>query len=168
MKNIKKASAVIALMCVVSAVFSGCNFLQIIDTGADFLEGNSPVLVESDDSEDGENKAYSSVENYIKSPINQVALSTIIGISDEEKDIEIKAEGENLVFEYRYKEIFDENSKKSIAAAHSEKYKFASSDFTNLADTLKREVEVENPSVIVRYYNGDGTIIYELTYRPTY
>lgn len=167
MKSVKKFSAALALMCMLSAVFCGCNFIQVIDTGADFLEGNTPVFVDSADSEDGENKTYSSVDSYVKSPINQVALSAILGPSDEEKDIEIKAEGENLVFEYRYKEIFDEKSKKSVAAAHSEKYKFNSTDFTNLANTLKREVEVENPSVIVRYYNGDDTIIYELTYKPT-
>lgn len=168
MKSIKNALAALALMCTASAVFSGCNFIQVINTGADFLEGNTPVLVDSDESEEGENKTYSSVENYVKSPINHIALSAIIGPSDDEKDNEIKAEGENLVFEYRYKQIYDEKSKKSMAAAHSEKYKFDSSNFTNLADTLKREVEVKNPKVIVRYYNGDGTIIYELTYKPTF
>ena len=40
--------------------------------------------------------------------------------------------------------------------------------FEKLKDDLKREVEVKNPKVIVRYYNGDGTIIYDLTYKPTF
>ena len=166
MKRSKKLVSILMIGYLFTTVFSGCNFVQVIDTGAQYLDSNATVLTEKFDSEDAqaEVKTYSSIENYVKSPLNQVAINQLFGVSDEEKEVIIIPEESDLVIEYRYKEIFDELSIKSTAARHSEIYKFNSTAFVTLANSLKNEVNIENPSVIVEYYNGDGSLIYELTF----
>ena len=173
MRISKNIVSILMLICLLASVFSGCNFVQIIDTGAGYLDSQAFELAENSDTEDSqpENKTYSSIKDYTKSPLNQIAIKQLFGESDEEKSVEIVPEENNLVIEYRYREIFDEQSIKSTAARHSEnlingKYntKFNSKAFVKLANSIKTEVNIEEPNVVVRYYNGDDTLIYELTF----
>ncbi len=167
MKKSKKFMSILMLSCLFATVFSGCNFVQIIDTGAGYLDSQAFELAENSGTEDSQSddKNYSSIDDYIKSPLNQVAIKQLFGESDEEKSVEIVPEENNLVIEYRYYETFDEQSIKSTAARHSEIYKFNSEAFVKLANSIKNEVNIEDPSVILRYYNGDGTFIYELEFK---
>lgn len=166
MRISKNIVSILMLICLLASVFSGCNFVQIIDTGAGYLDSQAFELAENSDTEDSqpENKTYSSIKDYTKSPLNQIAIKQLFGESDEEKSVEIVPEENNLVIEYRYREIFDEQSIKSTAARHSESYKFNSKAFVKLANSIKTEVNIEEPNVVVRYYNGDDTLIYELTF----
>lgn len=166
MRISKNIVSILMLICLLASVFSGCNFVQIIDTGAGYLDSQAFELAENSDTEDSqpENKTYSSIKDYTKSPLNQIAIKQLFGESDEEKSVEIVPEENNLVIEYRYREIFDEQSIKSTAARHSEAYKFNSKAFVKLANSIKTEVNIEEPNVVVRYYNGDDTLIYELTF----
>lgn len=80
-------------------------------------------------------------------------------------DIDIRAEGNALVYEYKY------TSNQTSAVADALKSQLAGQNITNVFNNVVKELEnkttVSDPYVIVRYLNSDGSLLAEKTFKGT-
>ncbi len=103
-----------------------------------------------------------SMEKYVKSDEVQSTIETLKESLGSTLDIDIKGEDNKLIYEYAYtSQIEDVESAKSTLDSGLEAQK---TTFVNVANSLKDAVDVENPVVVVRYLNADGTLITEAEY----
>lgn len=97
-----------------------------------------------------------SVENFVKGNIESVAKES----EKSECNIELKADGLNIVYEYTYKEQVDTNQKaEEIESFFVENEK----DILVLTEKLNAECTGAD-SVVFKYFNKDGSNIYTKTY----
>lgn len=106
-------------------------------------------------------KPYKSVEDYVNSDIIQSEVESTNENSDDIK-MEITAEGDALVYQYTYSEtITDEEELAFCQETFESELSANESTFVDIADSLYDVADVKDPSVIVRYLNADGSVIYE-------
>lgn len=106
-------------------------------------------------------KPYKSVEDYVNSDIIQSEVESTNENSDDIK-MEITAEGDALVYQYTYSEtITDEEELAFYQETFESELSANESTFVDIADSLYDVADVKDPSVIVRYLNADGSVIYE-------
>ena len=155
MKKSKIFAAFLTTACLFALTFTGCNFLQNSNDKSDIAESETSTA-----------KTYSSIEEYLKNPLTQVTVSTIKNAVDETTTINVKAEDNKLVFEYTYADIYEKSALSGMAYQLKTSYERNASVYTSLASSIEKEVDVENPLVVIRYLNGDKTVIYEGKFAP--
>lgn len=102
---------------------------------------------------------YATIADYIASPALQETLSSLKeALQSSGINLDMKADGDRFIYEYTYSQ--DVGDLEAAAAALEESLASQASTFTNVANSLKLAVEVENPVVVVSYYNVDGTEIF--------
>lgn len=98
------------------------------------------------------------VEDYIASDAMQEQITEIKEtVASMGMDIEIKGEGNKLIYVYTYQQdiVLD-----GMADALASALDAQASTFEAVATSLKEDVGVENPVVVVKYMANDGTEIY--------
>lgn len=110
---------------------------------------------------------YASIEEYIQSDeAHQVIESTqetLEGVAV----FDIKAEDENkLVYEYTYVSAFNDDTVDAMSSSLEDTFSDSSYDsiYSSVAEYIESVVDIDNAVVVVRYLNGDGTVIFETEY----
>lgn len=71
--------------------------------------------------------------------------------------LEVTSQENKLIYTYTYEQVLEIDTARDILKNGLEAEK---ETFQNIAEELRKTVNVENPVVIVRYLNPDGTEIY--------
>lgn len=100
---------------------------------------------------------FASIEDFVNSDEMQSQLSEMLASMGDSLDIDVRGEGNKLVYEFRYPEG---TATDGLAAQLEEALSSLESTYTGIATSLKDAVEVENPVVVVTYAESDGTVIY--------
>lgn len=79
-------------------------------------------------------------------------------------DIDVKAEGEKLIKQFDYKQDIPDSAVDTIQSVLEKNFNSNSEAFVNIADTIKKEVGIENPEVIIEINTNDGTNLITQTY----
>lgn len=142
-----------------SAAVSSSSTASVSSAESSQAESSSAV----DSSEDQENSEdtsaadtsskFASLEEYVNSPEMQSQLSTLTAsMAKQGLDIKVTGEGNKLIYTYTFTKAQKVDAKALSAALEKQ-----SSTFENIASSLKLAANVENPVVVVRYLNADGS-----------
>lgn len=133
---------------------------------------------ESDDDKSNENetsnyssnseKMYSSIKEYVESDEFQNMLKKQMSSDkDASPSMEVKGEGNKLVFSYQYtKPLIDdtftlEDARKLFDQAIEQ----TASTYTNICSKLPLIIDVKDPVVVLKYIDADGTLIWEKEFK---
>lgn len=105
--------------------------------------------------------------NYIASDACQKDIDTLKSSFGSILDIDIKAEGENVVFTYAYKTDIPEESLDTVKSTLETSFDSMSSTFEGFANDIKDEAGVDNPAVVVEINTKDGRNLFSKTYHAT-
>ncbi len=102
-----------------------------------------------------DNNKYASIADYVASDEVQKSIELLSGM--EGLDIKLKADGNKMIYEYRYTTIAKQAGMEEALKSVLEGEK---SIFINAANELKNEVNIDNPVVTVTYLDKNGDLIY--------
>lgn len=106
------------------------------------------------------NKAYSTIQEFIDSDAGKQVQDSTQQSAGSDMDFELLAEGNNLVYNFKYTEEIEEFDV-DAAKDYLESY---DSIYTQSVEYVESIVDVEDPHIILRYSNLDGTVLYEVEY----
>ena len=117
---------------------------------------DAPDASPSGDAGDGDiTGKFATMEDFVKSDIVQAQLESMKESMDtDDMTMEILGEGNKLIYAYTFKEAQDADV---MGPALSAGLETQAATFENIASTMATVVEVENPVVVVRYLNSDGS-----------
>ena len=127
------------------------------DAGSGTTAVSSPAATTSSKATDS-TKKFSSVKDYVESPDVQKELEAA-NQTVEAMGMTLKVTGDTskMVYTYTYKQQLQVNDEvKNTLKTMLDGQK---ATFTAIANVLKSVVDVDNPSVVLRYLNADGTEI---------
>lgn len=90
-------------------------------------------------------------------------IEDTLNASQTDCKIELKVEGNTLIYAYTYAEALDVSDpevKKVVTSTFDTYFAAYESTFTDLADQLSEEAKVDNVSVRVDVFNPDGAEVY--------
>ena len=96
----------------------------------------------------GEKKPYASVEEFVQSEEVQQQV--------QKASEQYQADGDKLVFTYAVSTQIDAAA--TIPALEME-FDAQASSFTEVIQQMREQIDVENPSIVLRYVNADGSEI---------
>lgn len=113
---------------------------------------------ETDDTEE----AASSLEDYVNSEIMQTELESLkTSLSDSGMSIDITADGNALVYTYKYEQLARADFDDASVNALKDGLAAESATFESVAESLKTVTDEENPIVRIKYISSDDQVIYE-------
>lgn len=107
------------------------------------------------------------LKSYIESDTVQKQLDSMTSSFESMLDIDVKAEGEKLVFDFTYKTQIDDSTLDLMKSQLETSFNSLSSTFESLANQIKKEVGIENATVVININNSDGKNIINLDYKAT-
>ncbi len=107
------------------------------------------------------------LKSYIESDTVQKQLESMTSSFESMLDIDVKAEGEKLVFDFTYKTQLDDSTLDLMKSQLETSFNSLSSTFESLANQIKKEVGIENATVVININNADGKNIINLDYKAT-
>lgn len=107
------------------------------------------------------------LKSYIESDTVQKQLDSMTSSFESMLDIDVKAEGEKLVFDFTYKTQLDDSTLDLMKSQLETSFNSLSSTFESLANQIKKEVGIENATVVININNADGKNIISLDYKAT-
>lgn len=108
---------------------------------------------------------YKSVEAYLADPIVKATLKESLGSDSDTMAIDVIAEGSNLVYEYAFTDTYEADMLDIMKSSLESSTTANEATFKDVAYSLKDVVASDDLGVVVRYLNGDGTVIFEETYK---
>ncbi len=105
--------------------------------------------------------------NYITSDACQKEIDTLKSSFGSTLDIDVKAEGEKVVFTFAYKTDLPEESLDTVKSTLETGFDSMSSTFESFADEIKEKAGVDNPSVVIEINTKDGKNLFSKTYNAT-
>ena len=106
---------------------------------------------------DGEKKPYASVEEFVQSEeVQQQVQQASEQYQADGLTITASADGDKLVFTYAVSTQIDAAA--TIPALEME-FDAQASSFTQVIQQMREQIDVENPSIVLRYVNADGSEI---------
>lgn len=122
-------------------------------------ESSEAESSEEESSKSTGSKLYDTVSEYVQSSIFQGQLASMKeSMAESDMDIDIVGEGNALVYVYTYPAG---TPTEGLAEALESVMQGQEQTFIDVATSIKAIVNEENPVVIVRYVESDGTVIYE-------
>ncbi len=110
-------------------------------------------------------KKYKTLEEYLQDPLNVQGVEEMKKNSQDNMDIDLRAEGDTLVYSFTYTTVYEEDSLPSIKSMLEQVMETAQDTFSNLAKMMQDDIE-ESITLKVVYCNGDGSVIAERTFEP--
>ena len=99
---------------------------------------------------------FDTVKEWVESEDVQKELNdTIADLDDSSMKMEVLGEDDKLIYSYTFLEEVPDGIAEQLESALNEQ----ASTFEEVAASLKEEVDVENPIVVVEYLNSDGSEI---------
>lgn len=100
-----------------------------------------------------------SVEDYLNMPEVKAQLDALIdSMSGMGMTMEVTGEGNKLIYAYQFETQLDDVE--TIRAGLEEGIMSQEATFKAIARSLKEEINVENPVVVITYLNADGSELY--------
>ena len=107
------------------------------------------------------------LKSYIESDTVQEQISSMTSSFESMLDIDVKAEGEKVVFDFTYKTQIDDATLETVKSQLETAFDSLASTFESMANQIKKEVGIENAIVVININNADGTNIVNLEYKAT-
>lgn len=107
------------------------------------------------------------LKSYIESDTVQEQISSMTSSFESMLDIDVKAEGEKVVFDFTYKTQIDDATLETVKSQLETAFDSLASTFESMANQIKKEVGIENATVVININNADGTNIVNLEYKAT-
>ena len=107
------------------------------------------------------------LKSYIESDTVQEQISSMTSSFESMLDIDVKAEGEEVVFDFTYKTQIDDATLETVKSQLETAFDSLASTFESMANQIKKEVGIENATVVININNADGTNIVNLEYKAT-
>lgn len=146
-----------------SSVFSSNTSSQSSKYYSSDSSNQSSRFFSSSDSKTSGLGIFSSLEDYLDSDMVRNSINSVEeSMEDAGIEVEVKAEGSKLVYEYKYDIKIDANVVKSSLDKALES---SSSTFEYIAKATKAVVDDDNITVVVRYLNSDGSVITEREFK---
>ena len=118
------------------------------------------------DSSKTSSKQYATLKECLDDPNSLTGIDEVKKASSDVLDIDVKADGNVLVYDYTYRTQVDESLLPSVKATLDKSLEATESTFVTLADTLQSQIE-EDIEIKVVYRNADSEIITEKTFEPS-
>ena len=166
MKKLFTSLLALALSAVMLLSLAACG--DEADTAStDTASSSSTQTVSQEESGDGEVSSesngttasgkFATIEDYINSEEMKAELDSMIDMMEGlGMKIEVLGDGDKLIYRYTYNEQMPADTLADTLLASLDAQ---ASTFESVASSLKLLVEVEDPIVVVEYYNADGTEI---------
>lgn len=107
------------------------------------------------------------LKNYIESETFQSQLDTYKTSFGSTLDIDVKAEDNKVVYEFAYKTQIEENVLDSVKEQLETSFNSMSSTYEDIANDLKNDLKIDDPVVVIKLLNADGTTITEMSFEAT-
>lgn len=107
------------------------------------------------------------LKNYIESDTFQSQLDTYKTSFGSTLDVDVKAEDNKLIYEFTYKTQIEDSLIDSVKDQLNTSFNSMSSSFESIANELKSQIKIDDPVVVIRLLNADGTTITELEFNAT-
>ena len=106
-------------------------------------------------------KKYSSVADYVKSDeVQQVLTDTRDMLDGTGMSIDIKADGDKMVYTYKYDGLEKADLSDAQISTLESGVEAEADTFQDTADELKKLVKADSPSVVLEYVDTNGEVIY--------
>lgn len=105
--------------------------------------------------------------SYIESDSFQKQLNSMKSSYDSMMDIDVKAEGQNVVYTFTYKTDIPQDSMDTVKSTLENAFESLSSTYEGIANQLKEDAGIDDPSVVIEINAKDGTNIFSKTYKAT-
>ena len=128
-------------------------------------ENQSNSSKENESSKTGSSKPYATVKEYLESPENARGIEDIKKNSQDTMEIDVKAEGNTVVYDYTYKTAVGEDSLEKVKESFEQVLDGSESSFNTIAQQMQAEIE-ESIQLKVAYHDSNGTLLAERTYTP--
>lgn len=110
-----------------------------------------------------DSQKYDTVEKWFAAPSVQSELQASISANQVQGiNMDIKAEGNSLIYEYKYTTAVDAAALKSILESSLDGM---ASYMETLNDTIQACVKTSGTQIVVKYLNADGSVIAERTFK---
>lgn len=119
----------------------------------------------SDTHQNDENSSYGTLEEYLN--LEEVKAAILIGQEEgkeEGMDILVYAEGSCLIYEYRY---LNYSANEDLLQGLTAEMEEQNTQFQTLANTIKKEANVEEFTLVIRYTDNAGELLIEETFQAS-
>ena len=101
---------------------------------------------------------YKNIEEYVNDPVIKEQLDKVINsMSSSQFTISVETENDNvLVYKYVFQRELSDAQRKAVAEQIEKSLSSYDSIYNSLVDTLKKDVDVDNPKVRLVYETSDG------------
>ena len=107
------------------------------------------------------------LKSYIQSDAVQEQIDSMTSQFESMLDIDVKAEGEKLVFDFTYKTQIDDATLSIVKSSLETAFSSLASTFETLANQIKKEVGLAGATVVININNADGKSIVNFEYKAT-
>lgn len=107
------------------------------------------------------------LKNYIQSDAVKEQIDSMTSQFESMLDIDVKAEGEKLVFDFTYKTQLDDATLQTVKPSLETAFSSLASTFETLANQIKKEVGLAGATVVININNADGKSIVNFEYKAT-
>lgn len=150
-KNMMKVFACAAVLTM-SLSLCACGKDEYKDTKTKTEEGSK-----TEDEDIADDGLYASIEEYVNSDAMQDEIASMLDTIEEQgMKMEVKGEGNKLIYSYTYTELEETDGMKEALDAGLDSQK---STFVTVAKSLTEVVDVEDPVVVVEYIDVNGNVI---------
>lgn len=136
-------------------------------SGGDAIDLTIPETTEAVREETKSSTAkYKNVEEYVNDPVVKEQLDKVVNsMSSSQFTISVETENDNvLVYKYVFQRELSDAQRKAVAEQIEKSLSSYDSIYNSLVDTLKKDVDVDNPKVRLVYETSDGQKITEKTW----
>ena len=107
------------------------------------------------------------LKSYIQSDAVKEQIDSMTSQFESMLDIDVKAEGEKLVFDFTYKTQIDDATLQIVKPSLETAFSSLASTFETLANQIKKEVGLAGATVVININNADGKSIVNFEYKAT-
>ena len=107
------------------------------------------------------------LKSYIQSDAVKEQIDSMTSQFESMLDIDVKAEGETLVFDFTYKTQIDDATLSIVKSSLETAFSSLASTFETLANQIKKEVGLAGATVVININNADGKSIVNFEYKAT-
>lgn len=160
----KKLAKLLICVSMIGLVFS----LGACGSDDDKDTGKKPATQQTTKKQSS-SKQYASIKEYVNDPTFQAEIKKQMAqYEGQGMSMEITGEGDKLVYTYKYtdEKLIDDDFTLDDAKEYFDgAMKNNESQFKSLCSQLTKYIDVEDPSVVIRYYDYDDTLIWEKEFK---
>lgn len=99
------------------------------------------------------------LENFIESDSFKEQMDSLSSQFESILDIDVRAEDSKIIYDFTYKEQITDSTLDVVKDGLDSSFQTSASTYENIANAMKKEIGISNPSVVINFNNADGTII---------